>query len=64
MFDVQSNTGPSAVSLTSIVTVSVPSLKVPSATGSTLNSTHVAPSGARSAHVAFSPTSTGADVVA
>jgi hypothetical protein len=38
MFDVKSKTGPSAVSLTSIVTVRVPSLNVPSATGSTLSS--------------------------
>ena len=58
MFDVQSNTGPSSVSLTWIVTVSVPSLKVPSSTGSTLSSIQVAPSGASSAHVAFSSTST------
>jgi hypothetical protein len=61
MFDVQSNTGPEAVSLTSIVTVSVPSVNVPSSTGSTLSSIQVAPSGASSPHVAFSPTGTGAD---
>jgi hypothetical protein len=59
MFAVQSNTGPSSVSLTSIVTVSVPSLKVPSSTGSTLSSIQVVPSGASSAQVTFPSTSTG-----
>jgi hypothetical protein len=64
MFDVQSNTGPSSVSLTVIVTVSVPSDSVPDSIGpSTLSSIQVAPSGARSAHVAFSSTSTAGVVV-
>jgi hypothetical protein len=56
MFDVQSNTGPSSVSVTSIVTVRVPSLDVPSSTGSTLSSLQLVPSGASSAQVRLSST--------
>src|SRR5688572_26149245 len=56
MFDVQSNTGPSSVSVTSIVTVRVPSLNVPSSTGSTLNSVQLVPSGASSPQVGLSST--------
>ena len=53
MFDVQSKTWPVAVSWTSMVTVKVPSVKVPSATGSTLNV--VVPTG----HEAFPGTVVG-----
>src|SRR5215211_823804 len=53
IFDVKSNTWPSAVSRTSIVTVKVPSLNVPSLTGSTFSS--VVPAG----QVAFPGTVVG-----
>src|SRR5215212_284404 len=54
IFDVKSNTWPSEVSRTSIVTVRVPSLNVPSLTGSTFSS--VVPAG----QVAFPGTVVGA----
>src|SRR5215212_686787 len=58
IFDVKSNTWPSEVSRTSIVTVNVPSLKVPSLTGSTFSS--VVPSG----QVAFPGTVVGTTAAA